>query len=151
MGWGDDARFYWSSPLLRSKRGAICVQVRFISGICQTQELMSLRSLSIAFDDASLTIRVTGKPLRWRDRHFPAPAELIVGKPPSDVIRTRCSTREENSWIRAIWDCVKHPTDCAHDLIEHLTIDIDTADVDGSTINFNGENNEAHKRYWPPE
>lgn len=98
-----------------------------------------------------MTIRVTGKPLRWGDRHFPAPAELIIGRPPSDVVMTRRSTSEEDFSIGDFGDCVKHPMDCGHKIINKLTMDIDTADVDGSTIDFNGENNEAHKKYWPPE
>lgn len=155
MGRGNEARIHWSRPfLLRSGRGAICIQVSFISGISQSQELMCIRSLSIEFDDTSLTIRVTGKPLRWGDRHFPAPTELIIGRAPPDVIMTPRSTSEQNGAIdklKELYYCLRHPRKCADALVKKLTIDIDTTELEGTHIDFNGKDKEAHKKYWPPE
>jgi len=47
------------------------------------------RSLSILFDDVFYTILVTGKPLEFGDRHFPALTGLTIGSPSSDVVLTR--------------------------------------------------------------
>lgn len=108
--------------------------------------------MSIEFNDASLTIRVTAKPLRRGDRHFPAPAELMIGRAPSDVIMTRRSTSENNGLISTGWDCVTLDIKkCKKGLIKLLTTDIDTSDIDGTHIDFNSKDKEAHKKYWPPE
>ena len=117
----------------------------------RTQKLKSLSSLSIAFDDALQTIRVTGKPLHFRDRHFPAPTELIVGRAPPDVILTRRRTGEQNIDVPGVdgaWDCLKDPMECKDHLVEKLAADIDSPE---EHISFKSEENEPHKKYWPPE
>ena len=110
--------------------------------------------MSIEFDNASLTIRVTGKPLRWGDRHFPAPAELIIGRAPPDVILTRRSTNEQSDILdpfKGLFKCLRHPKKCADHLIKALTVDFDTDGIDGTHIDFKSKDKEAHKKYWPPE
>ena len=155
MGRGKRLGFYGSRPfLLRSSRGAISVQVSSVCRISlftQTQKLTSLRSLSIAFDDDFQTIRVIGRPLRFGDRHYPAPTELIIGREPRNVILTRRMTRKQDldwpDW-HDIWGCVKHPKKCAHDIVEHLNVDIDSPD---KHISFDSEEYQPRKKYWPPE
>ena len=128
----------------------------------RTDKLKILRSLSIAFDDASQTIRVIGKPLHFGDKHFPAPTELVVGRAPRDVILTRRKTSEEGIGVPGIdvpdpgdvgnavdqlTECLSNIEDCGDKILKHVTANID---ISAEHINFTSENNEAHKKYWPP-
>lgn len=108
------------------------------------QRLTGPRSLSIAFDDDLQIIRVTGKHLRFGDRHFPAPTELIIGRAPGDVILTRRATSKEGG----VWHCFTHPMKCWRNWMHHLTLDFDSPE---KHIDFNSKENEPRKKYWPPE
>lgn len=117
----------------------------------QIQKLTSPRSLSIVFDDALETIWVTGKPLHFGDRHFPAPAELIIGRAPGNVVLTRRMTNERDvsQDLGDDLECmIKDPVECVQEEIAKISLDIDSPD---RHINFTSKEHESRKKYWPPE
>ena len=95
--------------------------------------------MSIAFDDASQTIRVTGLPLQFGDKHFPAPTELIIGRAPRDVVLTRRRPSEQGWWscTKAV---LKGDPGC---LLTH------NFDLTEEHIDFNSKENEPRKMLWP--
>lgn len=116
--------------------------------------------MSIAFDDTSQTIWVTGKPLRFGDKHFPSPTELVIGRAPRDVTLTRRATRKQGvdipdlpdpphipKWGEAI-DCLKDLMECGPNLVGALDADLESPE---KHISLDSKNNEPHKKYWPPE
>ena len=111
--------------------------------------------MSFAFDDASQTIRVTGKPLRFGDRHFPAPTEMTIGRAPRDLILTRRTESVQDDvpgpddvpGLDEVVKCMKDPKKC---LMSHLPTNI-SVEASDNHIDFNSGEKEPRKKYWPPE
>ena len=104
--------------------------------------------MSIAFDDASQTIWVTGKPLRFGDKHFPAPTELVIGKAPRNVTLTRRATSKQGFKFPDWKECLLDIKECGHELVGALDANLTSPKTH---IDLNSKDNQPHKKYWPPE
>jgi len=117
--------------------------------------------LSIVFDDVSRTALVTGKPLEFGDRYFPAPTELIVGSAPSDVIlshRHKRAKSDSDDWDDdfELWGkclLLHSSKTCAEKAVRkelaQLSFDFESPD---NEIDFTSEEpSESRKKYWPTE
>lgn len=117
--------------------------------------------MSIAFDDDSHTVLVTGKPLEFGDRHFPAPTELIIGSAPSDVIlshRRSRGKRDSDDWdddFEKWGKCLLYHSleTCANKAVNkelaNISFDFESPD---KQIDFTSkEPSESRKKYWPIE
>ncbi len=117
--------------------------------------------MSIAFDYESHTVSVTGKPLEFGDRHFPAPTELIIGSAPSDAILTYRQSREKRDtddwdddfekWGKCLF--IHSLETCAEKAVKKelakISFDFESPD---KQIDFTSkEPSEERKQYWPME